>query len=154
MKYYKSEFWKDINSANSDIRKKAESDWNEAMKQYGSYFDTIKDKLPKKFIKEYYKHGGFHDYVFTDISISKIEKYFSAVDISINNDEKFWHIKLSGVSSILLDIPTSRNWLCGNLTWGYTEFELIESGIWVIRILCDIDCKIKVCFKKISIAKQ
>jgi hypothetical protein len=150
MKYYIGEYWAMMNSNDPKIREEGETKWNKTVKEYGPYFETIKGKLPKTFIKLFNKNSWFHDFVFNSINLTNTGKYVSTVEFQISHDDAY-KITFTGVKGIMINIPTTRNWLCGILTWGYTEFELNNDSSWVIRILCDFDCEIEILFKKISI---
>jgi hypothetical protein len=41
--------------------------------------------------------------------------------------------------------------MCGEMNWGYTEFELLEYELYKQNILCDFDSEIEIEFKNITI---
>ena len=141
------------NSNNPKVREEGIIKWNEAAKKYGPYYETIKNKLPKKFLIEFEKNSEFHDFTFDNINIANSGKNISTVEWVINHEDVSYKITLSGARGFTIDVPNSQWWLFGKLSWGYTEFELNDDGTWIIRILCDIECEIEVLFKRISILK-
>ena len=142
-----------MNSDNLEVQKIGESKWIEKIKEYLFYFETIKSKLPKGFLKEFDKNDWFHDFIIKDIKIINIEKYSSVIEFQISHGQIIYKLTFKGVSRIIFNIPTTKNWLCGMLNWGYTEFEINNDNLWIIRILCDFDCEIEILFKRISINK-
>jgi len=153
MNYYIGEYWAMMNSRDSETREEGLIKWDETAKEYGPYFQSIKDKLPKKFIKEFDKNSWFHDFTFVSISVANMKKGASTVELEITNDSDSFRITLSGVMRFAFDIPSTRCWMCGKLTWGYCEFELNDDGTWIVRILCDIECELEILFKKVGIVK-
>ena len=142
-----------MNSDEPDIREKGKAAWIETAQKYGPYFEEIKKKLPKNFMKTFEKSSWFHDFVFSSINLTNMGKYMSIVEFQISHVEESYKITFSGVNKIAINIPTTQNWLCGNLTWGYTEFELNDDNSWSIRVLCDLDCEISLNFRRIAIVK-
>lgn len=67
MKYYLGEYWAMMNSGDSKTREEGMNKWDETAKKYGPYFQSIKDKLPQNFVKEFDKNGWFHDFTFDSI---------------------------------------------------------------------------------------
>jgi len=153
MKYYIGEYWYMTNSNDAETREFGEKKWNETAKKYGSYFESIKDRLPKKFYKEFDKNKWFHDFHFVNLNITNIGKCKTDVVFTINMDEISYNITFLGTKELIVNIPQTQNWLMGKLTWGYTEFELNDDKSWTIRILCDLDNEINIRFKNIKINK-
>ena len=153
MKYYIGEYWAMMNTSDIKTREEGVKKWDETAKEYGDYFQSIRDKLPKKFTREFDNNCWFHDFTFDSINVSKIEKRTSTIELIITHDTNSFKITLSGVTSFTFNIPSTRCWLCGKLTWGYNEFELSDDGMWIIRILCDIESELEILFKRISIEK-
>lgn len=154
MKYYVGEYWAMMNSDDPNIREEGEIKWVETAKKYGPYFEFIKDKLPKKFLKEFNKNEWFHDFRFESINIVNTGKRTSTVEFVITHDQIAYRITLLGVTGFMFNVPNAMQcWSFGKLTWGYTEFELNDDGTWSISILCDIDCEVNVRFNKIGIEK-
>lgn len=137
MKYYISDYWKMMNSDNPDVREEGEKVWVETAKKYGPYFEAIKSKLPKGFVTIFYKHGWFHNFSINRMNLLNTGRYTPIVESQISHNDTVYKITFTGVSRFLVNIPTTQNWLCGVLTWGYTEFELNDDNSWIIRILCD-----------------
>ena len=153
MKYYIGDYWAMANSCNPEIREEGKTRWVETAKEYGPYFETIRDKLPKGFMKEFDKNNWFHDFTIDIVNIVNIGKKTSTIEFHISHGESGFIITLSGVTGISVNIPNTECWLFGKLTWGYTEFELIDEKKWIVRILCDIECELEIHFRRISIKK-
>jgi len=63
-----------MNSRDIETREEGVIKWDETAKEYGPDFQSIKDKLPKKFIKEFDKNSWFHDFTFECANRSPFEK--------------------------------------------------------------------------------
>lgn len=148
-----SKYWEMMNSDNPDTREKGDNIWIENVNRYMSYFETIKDNLPKNFYRVFNKNDWFHDFSIENIMLGNIKNYSSIIEILISYKSCTYKLIFKGVQAYSVNIPTTQNWLCGKLTWGYTEFEMNDDKSWVIRILCDLNCEIEILFKNISIKK-
>ena len=153
MKYYIGKYWAMANSTDHQEQALGKMKWTETAKEYGSYYESIKNMLPQVFLKEFESKNWFHDFCFESISIIDFNKYVSTVVFGISLDDDSYVITFLGVEKIIFNIPNTHSWLCGKLTWGYTEFELIHNDTWIIRILCDIECELEIVFKHICISK-
>ena len=153
MKYYMSKYWEMMNSDDPDMRDKGDIGWIENTERYMSYFDTIKENLPKGFLRIFDKNDWFHDFSIENIEIMNTGKYSSIIKFIINRGNILYELTFKGVKSFFVNIPTTQNWMCGILTWGYTEFEMNDEKSWIIRILCDFDCELEILFKHISVKK-
>lgn len=142
-----------MNSDDPQVRDEGDVAWVEMAKQYWSYFETIKNKLPKGFLKIFDKNDWFHDSTIDNINIMNTGKYSSIVEIQICYSDVSYKLTFKGVKKFSVNISSTKNWLGGKMTWGYTEFELNDDASWTMRILCDFDCKIEILFKTISIVK-
>ena len=151
MKYYISEYWAMVNSTDANLREEGKTKWDESAKKYGPYFESIKNMLPKNFIEEFNKNNWFHDFQFNSMHVFNLGEQITNVELYISHNSISYKIILSGVKGVSFNIPTTQSWLFGKLTWGYTEFELNDDKIWIIRILCDIECEIEVLFETINI---
>lgn len=143
-----------MNSDNPDTRDKGDVAWVKMAKKYSAYFEKIKNNLPKSFLKVFENNDWFHDFEIVNINLMNTGKYSPEVEFQIKKNNMVYKLKFTGVKKYVVNIPTTQNWLCGILTWGYTEFELNEDNSWVIRILCDFDCEIELLFKRVSITKM
>jgi hypothetical protein len=142
-----------MNADDPYVQDKGDAVWVEMAKKYSAYFDTIKNKLPKGFMKIFDKNDWFHDFELNNINLLNTGKYSSVVEFQISHNDVVYKITFTGVKGFSVNIPTTQNWLCGMLTWGYTEFELNDDNSWIVRILCDFDCEIEILFKRITVAK-
>jgi hypothetical protein len=154
MKYYIGEYWAMANSTDPQERARGKTKWTETAKKYGDYFKSVKSMLPKGFLKIFETNNRFHDFRFDSISILDFKKCVSTVLLSISLDDATYEIRFFGVEKMYADIKASNWWLCGELTWSYSEFELNEEGKWILRILCDVESELEIIFKRISISKK
>ena len=154
MKYYIGEYWAMANSADSKTREEGELKWIETAEKYGPYFETVKNKLPKHFMKEFTKSDWFHDFIFESISIINKGNRTASIEFVITHGKISYKLIFAGVTGFMFDVPnTMQCWSFGKLTLGYIEFELNDDGTWIISILCDIYCEIEIHFRRISIRK-
>ncbi len=156
MKYYIGEYWEMANSLDPEIRKMGIQKWEETAKKYD--WNAVKDKLPKGFLKEFNKNNWFHDYLFESVSINNLGKNKCSIELYISyyvKDSQYsdYLIILKDICSTSIKVPNIDNWAFGKMAWGYTEFELLDTGLWCMRILCDFDSELEFVFKKISIKK-
>jgi hypothetical protein len=154
MIYYTSDLIIKINSNNQTERKSAENEWKKNDELYNKYFSEIIDKLPQKFIKLYLKYRGFHDYLIKSINIingKKNRESKISIVINIENQDNSFSIKFVGVKRYKISVPDLNNLMCGEMNWGYTEFELLEYELYKQNILCDFDSEIEIEFKNIVI---
>ena len=136
MKYYMGEYWAMMNSDDPKTREEEELKWVETAKKYGPYFESIKNKLPKKFMKEFDENSWFHDFMFKSINIANTGNRTATVEFIIAHNQIAYKIVLLGVTSFMLNVPnTMQSWSFGKLTWGYAEFELNDDKTWTISIL-------------------
>ena len=153
MKYYIGKYWVMSNSTDPQVREEGKKKWIETAKKYGDYYMSIKNKLPKGFLKAYESNYWFHDFHFNHINILDIDRYSSSVEFSISHEDTTYILTFCKVKKMLFDIQTANTWLMGKLTWGYSEFELNSDGTWIIRILCDFVCELEIVFKRVRISK-
>ena len=152
MKYYLSEYWMMMNSDNPETREEGKEKWIESVSKYGPYFKTVRDKLPKRFMKEFDKNSQFHDFSIDNINISSNENNTITIDLNISYEESVYKLKLFDIKGLLINMPSTKNLFASKLTWGYTEFEL-NNNTWTMRVLCDLQCELGFIFKKIGIEK-
>ncbi|MFA6309787.1 MAG: hypothetical protein WC677_08690 [Clostridia bacterium] len=160
MKYFTSDLWNKINSLIEEERAAADKQWVENGKEYCKIFEEIKESLPKKFLKLYFKLG-FHDFKLCDIKINNKEESNNkkpvTVDIILTDEDKKWDIKYIGVKRILIDYlpeftendPYSET--VGFDDFGYDEFSRVDKNILAHEILFASGATILIHFTKISI---
>ena len=153
MKYYLSEYWIMMNSNNPAIREEGKIKWIETAKKYGPYFETIRDKLPKGFVKEFDKNSWFHDFSIENITITSSRNNTAVIELIISHGEIVYNIVFSGIKGLEINIPSTLGLMGGMLTWGYSEFELNDNNTWTIRVLCDLECEVEIIFQHLSIEK-
>lgn len=154
MKYFTSDLWIKINSSNSNERDLAEEQWDKNDSIYAAYFSEIKNKIPVIFLNTYLDCQGFHDYIIKDIHISNHKKQKGSpisLTINVGNTKKSFSIIYQGVERYNIFIPGTSNWMNSNMCWGYTEFELLNDGLFKQNTLCDMDSEIEIVFKNIEV---
>ncbi len=77
MKHYNRELWYQINDRDESIRLNAEREWKENDQLYSRKFEEVKKLLPRRFVKEYLKRCGMHDYGILGLNIVKKGKTYS-----------------------------------------------------------------------------
>lgn len=68
MQYFTKELWRDMNDEREWIRGRAAKEWTANSRRYYAKFETIKKRLPEKFVAELLARDGFHDYDFLEIN--------------------------------------------------------------------------------------
>lgn len=97
---------------------------------------------------------GFHDYIIKDIYISNHEEQQDSpisITINIGNSKKSFSIVYQGVEKYNIYLPGTCNWMSSNMRWGYTEFELLNDGLYKQNTLCDMDSEIEIVFKHVKV---
>jgi hypothetical protein len=154
MKYYTSDLWIKNNSCNRNERELAEEQWDKNDSIYAAYFSEIKNKLPENFLNTYFNCKGFHDYIIKSIYINNDEKqYKSLISLTINigNLKNSFSIIYQGVEKYNIFVPGTCNWMNSNMSWGYTEFELLNDGLFKQNTLCDMDSEIEIVFRNVEV---
>jgi len=156
MKYYTSNLWSDMQaSATKDI---AFKQWTENDKIYAKYFNEIKDCFPKSFLKIFLKEHGFHDFFIDGITIKSIKRKTISdiinIIISISNRSSNYDIELKNIENTNINIINLTNCIFGKMSWGYSEFEILENNKFKLSVLCDIVNEFEFVFSKISIRRQ
>lgn len=149
MKYYTKELWKRVQKC--DIN--AEKLWNKNADEYHQYYLKIKSSLPRKFIRIFEKEHGFHDYEVFEINLDDFLKgsHKQNVILKIENGINRYQIKLTDVTSCILNIIDKSNCINDKLCWGYTEIELLGDKI-KLNMLCDVENELEFVFKNIKIS--
>ena len=150
MKYFLKKLWQDIHHPDPIIRENANSQWVQNSQRYHEYFRTIQHRLPKRFRTAYQLHHGFHDYPIKGISFSA-KKGVSTCILQLWDGARPLYLRLSGIRSVHVDIPTFENCLLSGLSWGYDEFEVTGDGALQLSLLCDMECELNFTFDKISL---
>ncbi|WFR55919.1 hypothetical protein QA584_20185 [Anaerocolumna sp. AGMB13025] len=157
MKYFTSDLWIKLNSYDENERKLAEIQWDANNRKYSEYFSEIERLLPQKFIKTYLKNYGFHDYKINSINIKaekKKQKSTLTIIVEIENYKKSFSIIYQDVNHCNVDMSDVTNCFWGEINWGYSEFELLDSGLIKQNISCDINSEIEIEFKKVIIKSK
>jgi len=156
MRFYKTDKWVTYTSEDHEMNNL----WEEWDKEYAKYFDVIKDKLPKGFIKLYYSNYGFHDFIISNISVQNKWPNKIRIDIELHSDYpmakkggKVISLTYRGVNHYSMVAPEGKQWSSKNMQWLTSEFYLHDNGLWSHRIMCDGNCELVVFFKNISIKK-
>lgn len=155
MKYFTSELWAGMQD--SCIQDETERRWDKNAELYASYFSSIRERLPKGFLKIFDRECGFHDFTIEKINLSFVTRKTMpnavCVTILITNGENRYQIIIKNVDISNINIIDKSYCIRGRLSWGYTEFELLENKKIELRILCDIYNELTFVFDKISIKK-
>lgn len=154
MKYFTSDLWKKMNSFSKIERDLAEEQCEKNDLTYAAYFSKIKNKLPVNFLNTFIDCHGFHDYNIKSINISNEEKQKDSpisLTINVGNSKKSFSIIYQGVEKYNIFIPGTSNWMNSNMRWGYTEFELLNDGLFKQNTLCDMDSEIEIVFKNVEV---
>lgn len=141
-----------MQSSNEKEREKGKSQFRKNAKKYGPYFEKIKGNLPSEFLSAFDENKWFHDFYISSIQIHNHASK-STVHIDICHDDKKYKIILNEVIKMSVDVPNKSYWMPAGMTWGYTEFNLLDDK-WMINILCDINCELEFCFKSIEISSH
>lgn len=157
MKYYKTEYLEMANSKSEETRLLGDKMWDKAYEEYHRYFQTIKNKIPRKFLKLYYENYGFHDAPIQEISIQNIGRQLSEITFIIELDNKLYQIKYKKVQYYSFTVPSNKSWIgnsskygFGVMSWGYDEFEA-EGNVLTHRILCDHNCEFEITCRNIAV---
>jgi len=153
MKYFKAEYLDMINSDDPRTREEGDSKWSNSCDEYSKYFDSIKEKLPKEFLHEYFENKGFHDCTISDIHIKSEEGNVCTIVISLHNHEFEFSIRYSSITGYCFHVPTNHH-RYSKMSWGYDEFEIHDNDEVTHRVLCDHDCEFVVHFKELSLEQK
>lgn len=147
MKYFSKELWKDLNSEEPERRKLAEQRWQTADEEYAKYFDGIKKRLPHSFIKTFLAHSGFHDYLIQCLSFIPAGGRDNCCEFTLFSPPYTIQLVFQNVTKLQCNVDGLSSCVGGELSWGYTEMEILLDKIIEMRILFDpenemlIDCK-------------
>ena len=146
MKYFTSTLWEEMQ--HSESRDRAEKEWDENVELYKTYFTDIKRSLPKSFLKIFDKECGFHDFSIKEINTTSCTRKTVSdivnVTIIVSNGKNQYDIMLKNVEILNINIINKLHCICGRISWGYSEFELLENQKIELRIICDVHNEI--CF--------
>ena len=136
----------------------AEKQWLINSELYKSYFNTIRDKLPPKFIKIYDEENGFHDCIIKEITIKSIERKTKRDTINflivLSNGTVNYFIEFKNAEIIKMNVSSNIYCICGRISWGYSEFEILDNKKIKLSILCDVINEIELIFDNIVINKK
>lgn len=153
MKYFKSDLWLEIQDTIKGDD--AEKQWRKNSELYNKYFNTIRHKLPKKFMKVYEGEKGFHDFVIEEISIKPSPKkscgIINTLNIKLKKESRLYSLEFNKVEKTKMDFSDNSYCICGKISWGYSELELLENGNIKLSVLCDIVNEIEMVFKSVTI---
>ena len=149
MKYFKSELWRKMQIAECQ---ECLDKWNENSRLYEAYFDKISKHLPRKFIKIYNQEKRFHDYTIDAICVDSSKKV--QITIALNNGDKIYCVKLKNVEKYNINVVSREYCICGNMSWGYAEFEWLGKNRLRLSVLCDVVNELEFIFNKISVSVE
>lgn len=153
MKYFTPELWADINSEDILIKNAANERLDKNIMLYNEYFSSIKHLLTKSFLTTYDKCHSFHDMFFKQISIIEERQWKTKIVMQLTDELDIYQLEFINVTSYNFDFKGHDNCIMWRPSWGYCEFESIDSERMKISILCDIKNQLEIVFKKI-IAKK
>jgi len=164
MRYFTDELWSGINSDLQEERKKAKLQWEKNDREYSEIFKTVKELLPKKFLKIYEQEYGFHDYELKNFEVLHGEKGYKdpvAISIVITDNIKTWNIVYKKIKKITLNYKQQpdlfnrkRRTYDGFDDYGYDEFFKVNEKTFSHEILFASGATILVHFEKITINKK
>ena len=146
MKYFKSDLWEKMQN---DESQEILDEWNENSRYYEEYFNKISKHLPKNFIKVYTQAKQFHDYTIDAICIDASKK--EQITLTLSKGEERYLVKLKNVEKYKINVESKEYCICGNMSWGYAEFEWLGKSKLMLSILCDIVNEFEFVFNKISV---
>ncbi len=138
MKYFTDQLWSDMNDEDEQIRKHAETKWEDNSKAYWARFgQSVRERLPKR-VSQCHSAVGFHDSELIKIDISQgaqRAKYHVTVTIHLLLQGGKWIIQYKNVSKISFDYFTDGGTMSGLDDWGYDEFLDVDEKLLSHEIL-------------------
>ena len=161
MKYYTYELWSGGYDCYKEQKEKVHLQWIKNDEEYSKIFVTVKELLPKKFMKIYLKEHGFHDYQLRNFEIIHgKEGYIDPVAVSMDITDGYnsWNIVYKKIKKISInyeqDIDNSKRRLYSGFdNYGYDEFFQIDEKTFSHEILFASGATILIHFEKIQINK-
>ncbi len=130
--------------------------FEEKIKEYNEYFSAkIKNKLPEKFIKEYYSNHGFHDWKLTSI---KADFFNGNNTVIVNLFDDFKNIKKSiiyhSVSTFKSNFNPEHFEYIENSDFGIDEFDIVDDNCFSHEVYFPSGASYTVHFSDIEILSQ
>lgn len=139
MRYFTYELWLKLNS-NSQIEcEEASLKWERNMKSYSEIFETVKTRLPKKFLKLYLDNQSFCDFQVKNIVLAQKSgnKNPVSVDIYVTDSVDTFKITYERIKKLCISFEESNH--CegrgGFDDWGYSEIWPVDEQILSHEIL-------------------
>ncbi|MDE6014770.1 MAG: hypothetical protein K2H41_03560 [Acetatifactor sp.] len=152
MKYFKKELWYQMHDSNKSIRLNAEREWNENVELYSKKFEEVEKQLPRRFVKEYLKRHGMHDYGILGLHIVKKGKTYSC-EMQLTDGTETVLITMLGLEAVRVDVDSFQYCILGRLEWAYSEFDITPENNISLSILCDFQNEMQFEFKSITLVK-
>ena len=149
MIYFTKELWEQINNCDENVRRRAIMIWEKNRQTYQKQFETVKPRLPSRFISAYIKRCELHDYRINEISIETKGRKRSCSLVLTSGGENI-RLILKGISTISISVKSFECCILGQLTWGYSEFEIAKDGNIRLSVLCDGDNEMSFTFQHIG----
>lgn len=154
MQYFTKELWRDMNDEREWIRGRAAKEWTANSRRYYAKFETIKKRLPEKFVAELLARDGFHDYDFLEINfVSKkniiSKKVTYSCELKLTDGKDIVRLELLSVTGVSIAADSFADGILGRLTWGYGEFDVDSDGNLQLSIVCDLANEMRFSFKKL-----
>lgn len=152
MRYFTKDLWKKVNEQDELVRIQAEQEWNINSLNYQQQWETVKKHLPRSFVKNFLNCKGLHDYIVLGVSFTKRGRAYSCRLQLTNGFEKVL-VTMYKLKVLQIDVASLQNCIQGNLTWGYSEFEIMSDNYIQLAVLCDMQNEMTFQFKSITISK-
>lgn len=142
----------DIESLSLDDENIACDLFENSLKEYDKYFETIKHRFSKSFLRLYFNNQGFHDWFVINVSIesdnNKISNVF--VDIKDMHAKKYIRVKYHGVNKFQQSFNAEHFEKYSWDTYGYDEFIEHDNNLLSHEVFFPSGSFYKIYFKSIS----
>lgn len=153
MRYFKKELWSQMNDCDEVVRAKAEKEWKKNDEMYLKKLESIKEQLPRPFMKEYFSRNGMHDYTILGIHITQRECTYSC-ELQLSDGTEIVRITMLGLKSFQVDVNSFQYCILGKLAWGYAEFDITSENNISLSVLCDVQNEMQFEFETIKFVEQ
>ena len=153
MKYFTSELWRSLNTDDPRARDLAFERCDEAFRRYHDYLESIRQRISARRWRTLMQCHALHDSVIGSITIAHRQRgRQSIVDVRIDLDKKT--VLFKDVTRFSFQTDNQTAFPCGSYSWGYCEFELLETGRMNVSILGDISNQMELEFGGIECRRK